>query len=318
MLITYLELYPEIVYDYIQKIIFTQNITRSAKILNAKKILTLIIASAMMCTSLASCGKKDKKKDKGADADALVNDESSTEPATEAETVVSNADAVISNDSIDLLAKPVEGEAQDEEQKETEPAPQFEGGVEAETATAFLALNTDDWWVQYWGNDEDPLSYGAGLANIDGNGQYSVSLTADSDAARYAINGDASVPVSSNSLGMAAVMIKDGGVACPDAVITITSIYVDGYEVPLLKKNYTNIETGNIRANIFNEYVSDDSIPKDAKAADGALFEKGKPTDINDGNYSAQIVNKSDFDNWTNITVYFNVSGLDHDNYTGW
>ena len=88
--------------------------------------------------------------------------------------------------------------------------------------------------------------------------------------------------------------------------------------MPLLKKNYTNIETGNIRANIFNEYVSDDSLPKDAKAAEGALFEKGKPTDINDGNYSAQIVNKSDFDNWTNITVYFNVSGLDHDNYTGW
>lgn len=286
--------------------------------MNAKKIITLIIASAMMCTSFASCGKKDKDKDSDTDGNTKsLSDEVSeneTAPAVEAETVVSNADAVISNDSIDIVAKPVEGETQ-APAEDAESAPQFDGAVTAETGTAFLALNADDWWIQYWGNAEDPLSYGAGVAAIDGNGQYSVSLTTDTDGARYAINKDASVPVSSNSMGMAAVMIKDGGVACPDAVITITSIYVDGIEIPLNKKNYTNTETGNIRANIFNEYVSDDSIPKDAKAAEGALFDKGKPTDINDGGYSARIVDKSAFDNWMNITVYFNVSGLDHDHY---
>lgn len=286
--------------------------------MNAKKILTMIIASAMVCTSLASCGDKDKKK---TNTKAQSTEESSsaetTEAPTEAETVPPNPDAVINDNSIDLLAKPVDGEeAASEAEEETEPAPEFYGAVTAETGTAFLALNTDDPNIQYWGNAEDTLSYNAGLAAIDGNGQYSVSLTADSDGARYAINNDASVPVTSNSMGMAAVMIKNGEVACPDAVITITNIYVDGVEIPLNKRNYTNTETGNIRANIYNEYVSEDSLPKDAKAAEGELFNKrGKPTDINDGSFSAQIVNKADFDNWTYITVYFTVSGLDHDHY---
>ena len=294
--------------------------------MKTEKIFAFITASAMMCASLTSCGDKDKKKNNDTSLNIKsVSDEDSssateTEPATEVETVVSNADAVISKDSIDLVARPVEGENAPEEaaaeDENAEPAPEFYGAVTAESGTAFLALNAkDNWQVQYWGKEEDPLSYCAGLAAIDGNGQYYVSLTADTDGARYAINKDASIPVTNNSMGMAAVMIKDGSVTCPDAVITITSIYVDGYEVPLLKKNYTNTETGNIRANIFNEYVSDDSIPKDAKAAEGALFENGKPSDINDGGYSAQIVDSAAFDNWTNITVYFNVSGLDHDNY---
>ena len=282
--------------------------------MNAKKILAFIASSAIMCTALASCGDKDNKKDTKSTSQAEKTSTAAAEPETEAETVPANSDAVISDNSIDVLAKPIEGESAVSDEN-AEPAPEFDGSVAADTGTAFLALNTDDWWVQYWGEAGEPLSYNAGVANIDGNGQYSVSLTADSDGARYAINKDASVPVTSNSMGMAAVMIKNGEVACPDAVITITNIYVDGVEIPLVKKNYTNTETGNIRANIFNEYVSDDSLPKDAKAAEGDLFVNGKPSDINDGGYSAQIVNKADFENWTNITVYFNVSGLDHDNY---
>ena len=92
-------------------------------------------------------------------------------------------------------------------------------------------------------------------------------------------------------------------------------LLIDGNEVELAKKSYTNTEDGCIRSNIFNSYVEDNALPGDARTADGALFVDGdntQPSDINDGSYSAQIVDESAFnDGWTTVEVNFTVSGLE-------
>ena len=114
--------------------------------MNAKKILAFIASSAIMCTALASCGDKDNKKDTKSTSQAEQTSTAAAEPETEAETVQANTDAVISDNSIDVLAKPIEGESAVSDEN-AEPAPEFDGSVAADTGTAFLALNTDDWWV---------------------------------------------------------------------------------------------------------------------------------------------------------------------------
>ena len=61
----------------------------------------------------------------------------------------------------------------------------------------------------------------------------------------------------------------DGATATPNAVIDVTSVKVDGTEIPLTKKSFTNTEDteidgtkhSNVRSNIFNEWVPDDSLP---------------------------------------------------------
>jgi hypothetical protein len=71
-----------------------------------------------------------------------------------------------------------------------------------------------------------------------------------------------------------AVMIKNGETACPGAVITVNSVKVDGKELTLDGKPYTSSDDGKeTRANLYNQWVAKDKIPKDARSADGALYE---------------------------------------------
>ena len=73
--------------------------------------------------------------------------------------------------------------------------------VEAAAGDAYLAIADEAWEVQYLGNKDvngsDQLSYDAGVAHISGNGEYTVSVTADTNGFRYDetgdINGDAEV-----------------------------------------------------------------------------------------------------------------------------
>jgi len=275
--------------------------------LNTRKILTCVLVSAIICGSFASCGDKDKKKKSKSSSSSKVEATTTVEPTTE------NPYVKIEDNTIELIAQEDETASKEEETTEDPNAPEFDNAVEAASGDAFLALNCDDFWVQYWGEKADPLSYNAGIETIDGNGQYTVSLTADTDGFRYAMTQSTDGQASPGGVGLAAVMIKDGAKVCPDAVITIDSITVNGEAIELTKKNYTNTESGNVRANIYNEWVSEGSIPKDAKAMEGPLFENGEKTAINDGSYSAIIADKDKFANWTNITVTFTVSGLDHD-----
>ena len=280
--------------------------------MNTRKIITCILLTAIVCGSFASCGDKDKKKK------SKSTSESKTATTAAAETTTENPYVKIEDNNIELIAQEDETASKEEETTEDPNAPVFDNAVEAASGDAFLALNCDDFWVQYWGEKADPLSYNAGIATIDGNGQYTVSLTTDTEGFRYAMNKNTEEQASAGGVGLAAVMIKDGAQVCPDAVITIDSITVNGEVIELAKKNYTNIESGNVRANIYNEWVSEDSIPKDAKSVDGPLFENGEKTAINDGSYAAIIADKDKFANWTNISVTFTVSGLDHDNAGGY
>ena len=189
--------------------------------------------------------------------------------------------------------------------------------VEAAAGDAYLAIADEAWEVQYLGNKDvngsDQLSYDAGVAHISGNGEYTVSVTADTNGFRYDETGDINGDYTIKGLGFAAVIIDNAEEVLPNAVITINSVKVDGRELELVKKSYTNTESGSVRANIFNEWVSDDGLPADARSAEGALFENGdvsKPTVINDGGYSAQIVDRNEFSEWKNVEVGFTVSGL--------
>ncbi len=194
----------------------------------------------------------------------------------------------------------------------TEPAPEFDNAVEAKSGDAYLAINDNDWWIQYWGEKTDPLCYDAKVAHIEGNGEYTVSITTDTDGYRYATTKDVTDTIAPNGIGFAAVIIKDGEQLMPYATITVESVKVDGKEVKNEKKSYTNIEEGNIRSNIYNQWVSDNSLPADARCADGDLMDNGAPSAVNDGSYSAQLINEGEVKDWTTIEVTFMVSGLDY------
>jgi len=208
--------------------------------LNTRKILTCVLVSAIICGSFASCGDKDKKKKSKSSSSSKVEATTTVEPTTE------NPYVKIEDNTIELIAQEDETASKEEDATEDPNAPEFDNAVEAASGDAFLALNCDDFWVQYWGEKADPLSYNAGIETIDGNGQYTVSLTADTDGFRYAMTQSTDGQASPGGVGLAAVMIKDGAKVCPDAVITIDSITVNGEAIELTKKNYTNTESGNV------------------------------------------------------------------------
>lgn len=251
-----------------------------------------IFAALLMCCTGVSCSKKVEK----------VSSESTTEAAET--TAKSNTIEMIAEKNPDATTTAVDGT--------TQPAPKFDNAVEAKSGDAYLAVNDNDWWIQYWGEKSDPLCYDAKVAHIEGNGEYTVSVTTDTDGYRYATTKDITDTLTPNGLGFAAVIIKDGEQLMPYATITVDSVKVDGKEVKIDKKSYTNIEEGNLRSNIYNEWVSDSSLPADARCIDGDLMADGAPSAVNDGSYSAQIVEKDSFKEWTTIEVTFTVSGMDY------
>ncbi len=178
--------------------------------------------------------------------------------------------------------------------------------VSAGSGDAFLAITDGQRWVQYWGNTDDDghmLSYGAGIAHIDGDGEYTVSVNCDTAGFRYDITGSADGEYTPAGLGFAAVKVNEGKVLYPDMSIEITSIRVDEKEVPITAKNYTNSDDGvEMRANIYNEWVS--QLPDDAHNSEGTVTEA-------DG-YSPVILDKSAFSNgWTEVEVSFRVTGTE-------
>ena len=65
--------------------------------------------------------------------------------------------------------------------------------VVAEDGDAYLAIVDGQWWIQYWGSVDDEgymLAYDAGVAPITGDGEYTVSVTADTNGFRYDTTGD--------------------------------------------------------------------------------------------------------------------------------
>ena len=262
--------------------------------MNTKKFLSCLLASAMMCGVLVSCGDSDDS------SKSSESKQTTTEATTEAETTKAETD---------------EQDATSEPQAVAVDDTEFEEAVEPESGDAYLAIADSQWWIQYMGTKEGQLTYDAGVAHIDGNGDYTVSVTADTNGFRYDTTGDVNDQYVPSGCVFSAVIIKDAEELMPNDIITVNSVKIDGNEVELAKKSYTNTEDGCIRSNIFNSYVEDNALPGDARTADGALFVDGdntQPSDINDGSYSAQIVDESAFnDGWTTVEVNFTVSGLE-------
>lgn len=255
-----------------------------------KKFVAIMLFSAMTCGMLASCGSKEESSKQ--EATTVATTEATTEAIT-AEAITEPA--TINPEDVDFEEKSV-----------------------AQSGDAYLAIVDGQWWIQYWGGDDptkDHLTYKAGVPTITGNGDYTVSVTADTNGFRYDTTGSPDDQYVPSGLQFMSVMIKDGETKFPGAVITVNSVKVDGKELTLAGKPYTSSDDGQeTRANLYNQWVSNDSIPKDARSAEGKLYE-GDGDDATAasfiGDYSPQAVNPDDFaDGWTNIEVNFTISGI--------
>ena len=273
-----------------------------------KKYLACLMATMMMAGAMVACGGNTEGGSTSSVAPAADNSpaaadsSSEAEPETEAETETENEDA--------------DSKADDDSAVEAAPAEaEFEEAIDAKDGQAYLAIVDGQWWVQYWGSstaDGYMLSYDAGVADITGNGTYTVSVNADTNGFRYDTTGDVNGEYTPEGLSFLSVMIPNGEELYPDIVLTIDSITVDGKELELSAKNYTSSDDGKeTRTNIYNSYVSEPS--QDARTAEGALYdEDGNALDIC-ADYSAQIVDPADFSQWTKVEVTFTVSGMDTD-----
>ncbi len=181
---------------------------------------------------------------------------------------------------------------------------QLEEAVTAQSGEAYLAIVDNEWWIQYWGDSSDMLAYEAGVAKINGNGSYTVSVTADTNGFRYDTTGDINEQYTPEGLSYLSVVIMDGEEYCPDAVITIDSITVDGTKIDMTAKNYTCVESDDVYSDIYNEWVS--TPPDDARSEEGLLSELSDTSD-----YSSVNVDPDDFASWTTVEVTFTISGLD-------
>lgn len=255
-----------------------------------KKTVYCIIFSALICSCLASCGNKGDKSDKTKNYSTSQGEVNINVPAEK---------------DPDATEPPAP--------KSTEGV-EFEDSVAAKSGDAYLSIINGDWKIQYWGKNEDPddamLSYDAGVVPITGNGDYTVSVNADTKGFRFAATGDPEGECTPEGLSFMAVMISDGEKLFPESVITVNSIKVDGKEIGMTAKAYTSSDDGNTtRANIYNSYLS--APTDDARTADGALYDASGDALPICGDYSAQVVDTADFSKWTTVEVNFTVSGIE-------
>ncbi len=269
-----------------------------------KKLISCLVLSAMICGCFASCGKEgSSESEKESSSNAEVTEaptEEATEAPTEEATEAGAADATEGEESVP--------QAVNTDDIEVEPS------IAAESGDAFIYINDGQFWIGYDGTNDNPnmtmLTYNAGVTPITGNGDYTVSLTSDTVGFRLDTTGDANddscIP---GGMSFMALIIKDGMEKCPDAVITINEIRLDGEAIPMSAKNYTSSDDGKeLRSNIYNSWVN--SLPADAKSTEGALMDAdGKPLDIA-AEYSPQIVSPDDFAEWKTVEVDFTISGM--------
>ena len=183
---------------------------------------------------------------------------------------------------------------------------------------AYLAIVDSAWFIKYLGNsaqtDKDDngwfLSYEAGIVNITGNGTYTVSVNADTKGFRLASTENIEGENIPHGLSFLGVVIRDGADFMPDALITVDKIKVDGREVELTGKSFTTTGedkgTGEpaVMSVIYDPLTEE--IPKDARCEDGDV------EDLDDKDeYSMQVIDPEDFEDWQKVEVTFTVSGLE-------
>lgn len=190
-----------------------------------------------------------------------------------------------------------------------------EVSVAAQSGDAYISIIDGEYYIQYLGKNNDPahnmLSYNAGVAHIEGNGDYKVSLTTNTKGFRRETAGDENdSSVVPEGLSFMALMLKDGEKLFPDAVLTIKSIKVNGKTVSMKAKAYTSSDDGrDTRANLFNEWTGG-VLPKDARCVQGRIVDAaGKAADYA-SEYAPIVVDAADFAQWSDVEVEFTVSGI--------
>ncbi|MBR0485802.1 MAG: hypothetical protein IJJ69_13675 [Oscillospiraceae bacterium] len=174
------------------------------------------------------------------------------------------------------------------------PAPKEESKY---VGTSYLDFVDGGWWIKHEKGDEDNLI--GTYTDITGNGSYSVSVSKDSTK----LADD----VTTGGVQFAAIMVPGAEAEYPEMVITVDSIVADDTEIPLIAKNYTSSDDGEVtRTNIYNQWVS--KLPDDARSTEGVLSELDDTSA-----YSYMIVNPDDISDWDTLTVNFTVSGLNFD-----
>ncbi|MBE6877061.1 MAG: hypothetical protein E7496_10175 [Ruminococcus sp.] len=279
-----------------------------------RKYLACLTAALMMSAAFTACG--------GSSSENTTADNTSSEvvqEAPETSPVAANGDADASAAEADTPADDAtsaDSSAESGQEVTQSQDVEFEPANTAQPGQAYLAIVDGQWWIQYWGSAEKDgymLSYNAGIADIQGDGSYTVSVTADTNGFRYDTTGDPTDQYVPEGLSFMSVMIPDGETLYPGAVITIDSITVDGKELELTAKNYTSSDDGaETRTNIYNSYVSSPS--DDARSEEGALYDADGNAVDNIGDYSAQIINPEDFATWTTVEVSFTITGTDGSN----
>lgn len=273
-----------------------------------KKYLACLMATLMMSGAMVACGGNSESGSTSSVApagDSSVDFEFDDETATETEAEVEDSDA-----------ETADSEAGDDSAVEATAADvEFEDVVDAQPGQAYLAMTDSQVWVQYWGSSTDSgymLAYDAGVADITGNGTYTVSVNADTKGFIYDVTGDVDGEYTPSGIGFAAVIIKDGEKLTPDAIITIDKITIDGEEVEMTGKNYTSTEDGCIRSNIYNHYI--DTPSGDARSTEGSIYDAdGNPIVDDADEYTPQIIDGSAIGEWKKIEVTFTVSGMAND-----
>lgn len=273
-----------------------------------RKYLACLMATLMMASAMVACGGNSES---GSDSSVAPAGDNNT-PATDVSASEGDEpyDDVIDDDTATTNA---DSEAGDDSAVEATAADvEFEDAVDAQPGQAYLAMTDSQVWVQYWGSSTDTgymLAYDAGVADITGNGTYTVSVNADTKGFIYDVTGDVDGEYTPSGIGFAAVIIKDGEKLTPDAIITIDKITIDGKEVEMTGKNYTSTEDGNIRSNIYNHYI--DTPSKDARSTEGSIYdEEGNPIVDDADEYTPQIIDGSAIGEWKKIEVTFTVSGM--------
>ena len=111
--------------------------------------------------------------------------------------------------------------------------------LELPKSNAYLLFASGDWGIEVWGPESTDIATSNG-AEINGLGTYTVSMDFAEPAAGTAF----------------AALIIDNDYLFPSVYMQIDSVKVDGEEIAF-GNSYTNYEDGNIRTNLFNEWVAE-------------------------------------------------------------
>lgn len=156
--------------------------------------------------------------------------------------------------------------------------PYYNDMVTAQRGQAYMCVIDTDLESSYSGYEGDTLGYNAVNADINGNGTYTVKVTADTDGYRNAMNDR-------KPNGIAILAVEAEGVENADnAVMEIKSVKIDGKEYEISNAQPTKYEY-----DIFSAVIYMDEMYSD----------------------SENIIDASAVGEWTDIEVTFEIKGME-------